>query len=71
MSREGFRYYAERIVPLLTTHQMEKHLAFARKFRNNWGLGGGKFLLVMFDEKQVVLGLGSSIVCQASCRIGY
>ena len=51
MSREGFRYYAERIIPLLTTHQMEKHLAFARKFRNNWGLGGGKFLLVMFDEK--------------------
>ena len=51
MSREGFRYYAERIIPLLTTHQMEKHLAFARKFRNNGGLGGGKFLLVMFDEK--------------------
>ena len=51
MSREGFRYYAKRIIPLLTTHQMEKHLAFARKFRNNWGLGGGKFLLVMFDEK--------------------
>ena len=51
MSREGFRYYAERIIPLLTTHQMEKHLVFARKFRNNWGLGGGKFLLIMFDEK--------------------
>ena len=30
---------------------MHKHLTFARKFRNNWGLGGGKFLLIMFDEK--------------------
>ena len=51
MSREGFRYYAERSIPLLTAHQMGKHLAFARHFRNNWGLGGGKFLLIMFDEK--------------------
>ena len=33
------------------TSDEETFLAFARKFRSNWGLGGGKFLLVMFDEK--------------------
>ena len=51
MSREGFRYYTERIIPLLSPQQMQKHLYFAKRFRNNWGLGGGKFLLIMFDEK--------------------
>jgi hypothetical protein len=30
---------------------MQKHLYFAKRFRNNWGLGGGKYLLIMFDEK--------------------
>ena len=36
---------------LLSPQQRAKHLAFARRFRSNWGLGGGKFLLIMFDEK--------------------
>ena len=51
MSREGFEYYTERIIPLLSPDQRRKHLEFAKHFRNNWNLGSGKFLLIMFDEK--------------------
>jgi len=51
MSREGLDYYTERIIPLLSPQQKAKHLEFARRFRSNWGLGGGKYLLIMFDEK--------------------
>ena len=50
-SREGFRLYMERVIPLLSAEQKRKHLCFATRFRSNWGLGGGKFLLVHYDEK--------------------
>ena len=50
-SRHTFGYYAERIFPLLLPHQKLAHKAFATRFRCNWGLGPGKYLLIMFDEK--------------------
>ena len=49
--QETFSYYAERILPNLLPHQKVKHKEFAHLFRNNWGMGGGKYLLIEFDEK--------------------
>ena len=48
---ESFSYYAERILPNLLSHQKVKHKEFAERFRMNWGLGAGKYLLIEFDEK--------------------
>jgi hypothetical protein len=50
-SNEGFKVYAERIIPLLSDAQRKKHLDFGKHFRFNWGLGGGKYLPVHYDEK--------------------
>jgi hypothetical protein len=50
-SFDGYEKYSERFLPLLTGIQKEKHLAFARHLRENWGKGKGKFLLIHFDEK--------------------
>jgi hypothetical protein len=47
----GYKTYCERIIPLLSPDQKKKHLDFATHFRNNWGLGAGKYLLIMYDEK--------------------
>jgi len=41
----------ERVLPLLNKIQRKKAVKFARRFRNNWGRGKGKFLLVHLDEK--------------------
>lgn len=43
--------YVERLLPLLSTQQMQKHVAFARHYRNRWGLPPGKYLLIHYDEK--------------------
>jgi hypothetical protein len=40
-----------RVIPLLTDAQHLKHFTFAKHFRNNWGLGAGKYLLIEYDEK--------------------
>jgi hypothetical protein len=50
-TRDGYRIYTERIVPLLTPKQKKSHLNFAKHFQNNWSLGGGKYLLIMYNEK--------------------
>ena len=50
-SRPGYKLYRERIVPLLSHEQQHLHYNFAQRFCNNWGLGPGKYLLIMFDEK--------------------
>ena len=50
-SREGYKLYSERVIPLLSVAQKEKHLAFAKHLLNNWGRGSGKYLLIHFDEK--------------------
>ena len=50
-SRDGFKVYKERITPLLSDQQKQKHFSFARRFMNNWGLGGGNYLLINYDEK--------------------
>ena len=50
-SMPTFEFYRERIVPLLSAEQRRKQLEFALRFLNNWGLGGGNFLLIHYDEK--------------------
>ncbi len=50
-SKEGYKLYAERVIPLLSNSQKKKHLDFSKRFRSNWGLGPGKYLLVHYDEK--------------------
>ena len=51
LSFAGYKTYCERVIPGLSPEQQQKHLNFAVHFRNNWGLGGGKYLLIMYDEK--------------------
>jgi hypothetical protein len=48
-SRDGYRLYAERVIPLLSDKQRKAHYNFARLFRTNWRLGEGKYLLVHYD----------------------
>jgi hypothetical protein len=50
-SHASYSNYAEMIIPLLSLPQKVKHLAFARRLRANWYRGGGKFLLINYDEK--------------------
>ena len=35
----------------MSEKQKKEHATFAKPFRNNWGLGSGKYLLIMYDEK--------------------
>ena len=39
------------MITFLSEKKKHDHLKFARHFRNNWGLGKGKLLLLMYDEK--------------------
>jgi hypothetical protein len=50
-SREGFHLYNERIIPLISQTQKQKHFDFASHFRNNWGLNSRRYLLIHYDEK--------------------
>jgi hypothetical protein len=50
-SRAGYKLYAERVIPLLSDAQKKSHFDFSKHFRNNWGLGKGKYLLIHYDEK--------------------
>jgi hypothetical protein len=43
--------YDKRIIPLLSPAQQKSHMTFSKHFRNDWGLGPGKYLLIMYDEK--------------------
>ena len=50
----NFSYYNERIIPLLTARQKEKHVTFSRHLRNHWNLSPDqlkKVLLIHYDEK--------------------
>ena len=51
LKQETFSYYTERILPNLLPHQKVKHKDFAHRFRYNWGMGGGIYLLIEFDKK--------------------
>jgi len=51
MKQETFSYYAEQILPNLLPHQKIKYKEFSYCFRDNWGMGAGKYLLIEFDEK--------------------
>ena len=52
-SHDSYSIYVERILPLLTKMQMQKHIDFAKLVRGHWGLDmvGKKYLWVNFDEK--------------------
>jgi hypothetical protein len=52
-SYDSYSMYVERILPLLTKNQMQKHVDFAKLVRDHWGLKtvGKKYLWVNFDEK--------------------
>ena len=50
-SWESFTTCTERIIPLLSSPQRQLHQEFAKLFIRNWGLGGGKWLLIHYDEK--------------------
>jgi hypothetical protein len=42
--------YVQRILPLLSSAQMHKHLAFARHLIGHWGLPRRKYLWIHYDE---------------------
>ena len=46
-------YHVERILPLLSKVQMQKHVDFAKLVREHWGqdIVGKKYLWIHFDEK--------------------
>ena len=50
-SRDGYKIYTERVVPLLSVVQKAKHLACGKRIRTNWGLGPGKYLWIHYDKK--------------------
>jgi len=74
-THDCFQTKKERIIPLLSAAQREKHVAFARRFRNLWGLRhrqdseapAAKFLLVHYDEKWFygLLARGNAKRCAA------
>jgi hypothetical protein len=35
----------------LSNEQQKLHLTFAKHFQSNWGLSGGKYLIIVYDEK--------------------
>jgi hypothetical protein len=49
-SRAGYKLYAERVIPLLSDAQKKSHFEFSKHFRNNWGLGKGKYLLIGYSN---------------------
>ena len=51
ITREGYRMYTERVIPLLNLVQKGKHFKFAKRLVTNWGKGKGKYLLIHYDEK--------------------
>jgi hypothetical protein len=52
VSREGYRMYTEKVVPLLSKTQKEKHFTFAKRVLDNWGVEKSKkFLWIHYDEK--------------------
>jgi hypothetical protein len=51
ISREGYRMFTERVIPLLNVVQKEKHFSFAKRLVSNWLKGKGKYLLIHYDEK--------------------
>ena len=50
-SQETYSTYVERVLPLLTKHQMNKHVEFAQLLRTNWNLPPGRTLWINYDEK--------------------
>lgn len=50
-SKETYSTYTERVLPLLSSVQREKHVEFSTHLRNRWGLPEAKYLWVHYDEK--------------------
>jgi hypothetical protein len=47
----GYATCAQRALPLLTSIQKQKHVAFATRLRNNWNLPRQKILWINYDEQ--------------------
>ena len=47
----GYCTYVQRALPLLTSLQKQKHVAFSTRLRNNWTLPRQKILWINYDEK--------------------
>jgi len=50
-SHKGYSLYTQRIVRLLLSTQMKKHVRFAKHLHNNWGLQRQKILWIRYNEK--------------------
>lgn len=61
-SRDGYHLYIERVVPLLSEAQKQKHLECAKRIRTNWGLGAGKYHKSHISKVMAVCTLGFAFV---------
>jgi hypothetical protein len=51
LTSHGMSLYTQRILPLLSKAQMQKHLDFSRHLLSHWGLPIRKYLWIHYDEK--------------------
>jgi hypothetical protein len=50
-SFKSYSVYVERVLPLLSIVQQEKHVTFSKLLRSNWNLPKAKYLWIHYDEK--------------------
>jgi hypothetical protein len=50
-SFKSYSLYLERVIPLLSRLQREKHVMFSKLPRSNWNLPKAKYLWIRYDEK--------------------
>ena len=50
-TRAVYKLYDKILITFLSKEQKGKHVYFAKRFFDNWGLGSRKYLLIMYDEK--------------------
>jgi hypothetical protein len=50
-SFKSYSIYVERVLPLLSIVQREKHVTFSKLLRSNWNLPKAKYLWIHYDEK--------------------
>jgi hypothetical protein len=51
LQHSGYSTHAQRALPLLSTVQKQKHVAFATRLQNNWNLNQQNILWIIYDEK--------------------
>jgi hypothetical protein len=50
-SFKSYSVYAERVLPLLSIVQQEKHVTFSKLLRSNWNLPKAQYLWIHYNEK--------------------